>query len=144
MHDDMDGVLQSLTSSAELIVVSPVYFAGPPAQFKALLDRLQPFFYSDVRKGEKRIAHLVVVGDGGDPHGFEPLVVCTRSALSVAGFSLQDVTSCIGMTVDEAVDEVGCWMAARYGFAGEGPLLQMRPSDLSFRQIGAHDGRRRG
>ncbi len=102
MHDDMDYMMDLLAGADELIVVSPVYFAGPPAQLKAVLDRMQPHFWMRTRSLPKRPAHLMAVGDGGDPHGFDPLVVCTRSALAVAGFSLQTVSSCIGRNPDVA------------------------------------------
>lgn len=97
IRDQMDDVIAALSASRELFAVCPVYFAGPPAQMKALLDRLQPFYYRAAAEGPKRPAHLLVVGDGGDPHGFDPLVGTFRSALSVAGFSLDDVVPCIGM-----------------------------------------------
>lgn len=100
MYDDMHSVRRVLDVSDELYVVSPVYFAGPPAQFKALLDRLQPYYWHRV-EAPKRPASLVVVGEGGDPHGFEPLQTCTRSALACAGFELETVVSCVGMDVDE-------------------------------------------
>ena len=96
LRDDMDGLLSALAESAELFVVCPVYFAGPPAQMKAVLDRMQPLFFTDVRNRPKRPAHLLVVGGGGDPHGFEPLVGIMRSALSVAGFRLDRVEASIG------------------------------------------------
>ena len=44
-RDGMDEVLAALSESSCLFVVSPVYFAGPPAQLKALLDRLQPLYF---------------------------------------------------------------------------------------------------
>ena len=72
MHDDMDDLLEVLAAAREFYVVCPVFFAGPPAQMKAVLDRVQPLFFTDVRKRPKRPAHLLVVGGGGDPHGFEP------------------------------------------------------------------------
>ena len=89
-----------LDDADELVVVSPVYFAGPPAQLKALLDRLQPYFWSDARAGAKRPAVLHVVGEGGDPHGFEPLVGIVRSALACAGFTLEMVYDWVGK-IDE-------------------------------------------
>lgn len=100
MRDDMDRVISALGDSVELFVVSPVYFAGPPAQYKALLDRLQPCYWKRTRTQPKHPAHLVVLGEGGDPHGFEPLEVCTRSALACAGFRLEDVSPCIGIDCD--------------------------------------------
>lgn len=94
--DDMVMLLTLLERACELHVVSPVYFAGPPSQLKALLDRLQPHYWRQTRKQEKRPAYLTVVGEGGDPHGFGPLVAICRSALAVAGFELQDLRAYIG------------------------------------------------
>lgn len=91
IDDDMLEVRKHLDAADELIAVVPVYFAGAPSQMKALLDRLQPYYWSDAREGEKRPLTLHVVGEGGDPHGIEPLIGCVRSALSVAGFSLVEV-----------------------------------------------------
>ncbi len=96
IDDDMAEVRKHLDAADELIVVSPVYFAGPPAQFKALLDRLQPYWRSDVRMRGKRPMILHVVGEGGDPHGYDPLVGSVRSALSVAGFELVSIFDWVG------------------------------------------------
>lgn len=95
--DDMVTVRELMNSCDELTVVCPVYFSGAPSQFKAFIDRLQPYYYSTKwRTAEKRPAHLFVVGEGGDPHGFVPLVGEVRSALSVAGFSLETVHDWVG------------------------------------------------
>ncbi|MEA5020169.1 MAG: NAD(P)H-dependent oxidoreductase [Gordonibacter sp.] len=96
IQDDMAEVYELIENADELIVVSPVYFAGPPSQLTALLDRLQPYFWTDARKAPKRPATLHVVGEGGDPHGFEPLIGIVRSALSCAGFSLNRVLDWVG------------------------------------------------
>lgn len=98
ISDDMDELMGLLAEASSLTVVCPVYFAGPPSQAKAFLDRLQPHFWKETRKAPKRPATLYVVGQGGDPHGFEPLVTIFRSALAVAGFSLTAVHSCIGVS----------------------------------------------
>ena len=89
--DDMVRVRTLLNACDELVLVSPVYFAGAPAQLKSFLDRLQPYFYANWRAKPKRPASLYVVGEGGDSHGFVPLVGEVRSALAVAGFALKDV-----------------------------------------------------
>ena len=88
IDDDMNEVRKHLDAADELIVVCPVYFASVPAQMKALLDRLQPYYFTDLRTRPKRPAVIHVVGAGGDPHGFEPLIGTVRSALAaaVAGF----------------------------------------------------------
>ena len=95
--DDMVRIRQLLNECDQLVVVSPVYFAGAPSQLKAFLDRLQPYFYANWRAKPKRSADLYVVGEGGDPHGFGPLVGEVRSALSVAGFTLHEVHDWVGL-----------------------------------------------
>lgn len=100
IDDDMAEVYELIDAADELVVVSPVYFAGAPAQLKALLDRLQPYFWTDARHRGKRPATLHVVGEGGDPHGFEPLVGVVRSSLSCAGFALERVLDWVGR-IDE-------------------------------------------
>lgn len=97
ISDDMMRVREQLNACDELVLVSPVYFAGAPSQLKAFLDRLQPYFYANWRAKPKRPASLHVVGEGGDPHGFGPLVGEVRSALAVAGFSLETVHDWVGL-----------------------------------------------
>ena len=96
IKDDMQEVYEHLDSADELIVVSPIYFASAPSQLKALLDRLQPYYWTGARMQAKHPALLHVVGEGGDPHGFDPLIGTIRSALSVAGFSLDVVYDWVG------------------------------------------------
>ncbi len=103
--DDMQELYELIDAADELTVVSPVYFAGPPSQLKALLDRLQPYFWSGARKGEKRPAVLHVIGEGGDPHGYDALVSIVKSAIAVAGFKLETVFDWVGK-IDENGDIV--------------------------------------
>ena len=72
IDDDMQEIYELIDSADEITVVSPVYFAGPPSQLKALLDRLQPYYWTNARVEEKRPAVLHVVGEGGD----RPLGAC--------------------------------------------------------------------
>lgn len=138
LHDDMDEVYPLIDAADELVVVSPVYFAGAPSQLKALLDRLQPYFWTDARMQPKRPAALHVVGEGGDPHGFAPLVGTARSALSVAGFSLDTVYDWVGK-IDESgeimaeaeVEELGDMCAPQGDSLGEALSDQGIP-DKSF------------
>lgn len=102
IDDDMSEVRKHLDAADELIVVSPVYFAGAPSQLKALMDRLQPYYWSGVRRQtHKRPLILHVVGEGGDPHGIDPLVGTVRSAFAVAGFSLSRVLDWRGRVTEE-------------------------------------------
>ena len=101
IEDDMAAVREHMDAADELIVVTPVYFASVPAQLKALLDRLQPYFYSDARSFEKRPATVHVVGEGGDPHGYKPLLGTLRSALSCAGFRIERCLDWVGRITAE-------------------------------------------
>ncbi|MCL1798045.1 MAG: flavodoxin family protein [Eggerthellaceae bacterium] len=120
IDDDMRALYAVLDEADEVVVVAPVYFAGPPAQYKALLDRLQAYYHTylankaaSVQK-EKRTLRLFVIGDGLDPHGFEPLVVCTRSAFAIAGFCLEDVYSGVGLDRKDFDTFVACPEAYRW------------------------------
>jgi len=102
-EDDANTVLEHVLAAERLVVFTPVYFAGLPAPFKALIDRFQPLFWkrADLKKAGqdllvKRPASVVVFGEGNDPHGWEPAVVSLRSALALADFALADVQACIG------------------------------------------------
>jgi multimeric flavodoxin WrbA len=90
-----------------LAIVAPLYFAGPPAQLKALYDRMQPYWAQRYLLGhdapEKRPAQLFVVGGGGDAHGHAPLVGSTKSAMAVAGFNLEKVNNFIGFAASRDV-----------------------------------------
>lgn len=94
---ELKAVLERVDAVA---IVAPLYFAGPPAQLKALYDRMQPYWAQRYILGapvpEKRPAQLFVVGGGGDAHGHAPLATSTKSAMAVAGFSLEKVNNFIG------------------------------------------------
>lgn len=108
ISDDFSEVRKHLDAADELIVVSPVYFAGAPAQFKAMLDRMQPYYRSDIRSRtrERRPMTLHVIREGGDPHGYVGLVSSVRSAFGVAGFSLERVLDWKGCIDDSG--EITC------------------------------------
>lgn len=102
--DGMASLIDQLDSAERVFLVTPVYFAGVPSQMKAVLDRLQVYFWPYLerkRVGEplphKRPLSLFVVGDGGDPHGYEPLVITVKSPLALAGFSIDEVVPLVGI-----------------------------------------------
>ena len=101
MEDDMGAIDEALDSADALYIVSPVYFAGPPANYKAVLDRLQPRYWTWKKGQSRRPVTLIAIGDGGDPYGYDPLVTCTSSALSVAGFVLEGTHAFIGASSAE-------------------------------------------
>ncbi len=93
MADGMGDVRLHLDAADHVIVVCPLYFAGPPAPFKALLDRLQPYFWSDIRTRTdlRRTFEVHVVGEKDNPYGFDPLVGILRSSLGACGFHLTSI-----------------------------------------------------
>lgn len=118
-------VLQRHMESADLVfLVAPVYFAGPAAHLKAMLDRCQVFwarkYRLDAQVPPKRPVHLLVVGDGGDPFGYDPLVSICTSALNCANLRVDgNVHAFVGdgyqiarvpALVDDALAGIG-WLA---------------------------------
>lgn len=98
--DDMKELYAQLNCADELIIVSPVYFSGAPAEFKVLLDRMQPYYLRNRALGVEKAAYkpaiLHIVGEGGDPHGFKPLASEIKSAFSQAGFAVSRVLNWVG------------------------------------------------
>ncbi len=98
--DDYLELLDALEHADGLAVVSPLFFAGPPAKLKALYDRMQPFwarrYVLDQKPRPKRPAQVFFLGGGGDTYGFDPLVTTSKSALAVAGFTVEKVLNFIG------------------------------------------------
>ena len=91
------GVLsRHMDSCAAAVIVAPVYFAGPSGWLKAALDRCQVYWARRYMLGqdvpEYRAAHLVVIGEGGDPFGYEPLVTICKSALNSTGLRVTEDT----------------------------------------------------
>ncbi len=116
-QDDMAALMQQLDQAQRVLMVMPVYFAGVPSQAKAVLDRMQPYFWEYLKRkraglppAEKRPLALFVVGDGGDPHGFEPLVATVRSSMALAGFAIDEVVPLVGLKSIRRED-LGKWGA---------------------------------
>lgn len=113
IRDDMQKLYTMLDAADEVHLVCPVYFAGPPGQFKCVLDRLQPYW--ELRRGPnaqpgaadapKRPVTLHVIGAGGDPFGFAPLETIVRSAFGAAGFRVVEVVDRVGWGQPESESE---------------------------------------
>ena len=130
LDDDMLDVYELIDDAEELTIVSPVYFAGPPSQLKALLDRLQPYYCLNIANGAgqdatRRPAILHVVGEGGDPHGYEPLVTIVKSALACAGFQLETVYDWVGK-----IDAQGEIQEEAQVIDLTQPVAQVQPEDV--------------
>ena len=89
--DDEMQALYGLLDSADVIVFgTPVYWYGPTAQMKALVDRLRPYFGNRRLDGKR----AVVVAPAGDGPGDADLLVeffrrvCATLKMEVAGVVL--------------------------------------------------------
>ena len=108
------GVLSKhMESCTAFVCIAPVYFAGPSGWLKAALDRCQMYwsrkYLLKERVPEKRPAHLVVIGDGGDPFGTAALETICTSALNCANLRIEPnrIWRYIGKAYDAAkADEV--------------------------------------
>jgi len=80
VQDDMELLYRKIREMQAIIVAAPIYFLGPPAQLKAVIDRCEPFWVLKTRfnlsispTGKKRPgAFISVAGAPGKPDTFEP------------------------------------------------------------------------
>lgn len=126
-EDDMDEIREILDESDELIIVSPVYFSGAPAPMKALLDRLQPYFWTWEADGNRRPMTLHIIGEGAGPNGYDALIDEVRAAGAVAGFRLDRIVDWVGK-----IDADGQIMAEGEEYVPEG-------RKVGFARIAADD-----
>ena len=104
IEDEMAEVLDLLEEADRVVLVTPTYFAGIPSQTKAMLDRFQQVYwhYTELRKANnlppKRPLSLYILGDGGDPHGYEGVLATVRSSFAIVGFQVESVVKLIGVT----------------------------------------------
>lgn len=102
--DEMPELLESLQKADRVVLVTPTYFAGIPSQTKAVLDRFQQVYwhYTELRNAQKlppkRPLALYIVGDGGDPHGYDGVLATVRSSFAIVGFKVQSVVKLIGVS----------------------------------------------
>ena len=63
LKDDLKKVYERLKVSDIIIIATPIYWFGPTAQTKLMLDRLWPF-YANKKVAGKKLALLLPVGTG--------------------------------------------------------------------------------
>ena len=102
IEDEMAELLDLLEEADRVVLVTPTYFA--PSQLKAVLDRFQQVYWRYTRQREagelpsKRPLSLYILGDGGDPHGYEGVLATVRSSFAIVGFKVESVVKLIGIT----------------------------------------------
>ncbi len=89
IKDDMEIIYRMMDECSFISISTPLFFSAPPAPFKALIDRCQPFWERRRREGT-RTAHkksfLIAVGGGEYSLMFEPLKHIIRHFLHSCGF----------------------------------------------------------
>jgi len=112
VQDDAHELLERIRRADVLLLASPVYFYGPPALFKALIDRSQRYWavdqakigqspvspaYGDVadssnntEQGMKPAFMVLTAARPAGPKLFDASLLIYRSFLSCMGFTLHD------------------------------------------------------
>ena len=82
-HDDLAQLYPMLETVDVILIATPVYFMGPPAQLKAIIDRCQVQWWSRQAKKSsqksERSGYLLSVAGGNLAHSFDGLVMTIKS-----------------------------------------------------------------
>ncbi|HPJ46632.1 MAG TPA: flavodoxin family protein [Tenuifilaceae bacterium] len=63
VSDDLDEIYKRIESADVIVFGTPIYWYGPTAKMKLLIDRLRPYFQNKKLNG-KKAALLLPAGDG--------------------------------------------------------------------------------
>jgi multimeric flavodoxin WrbA len=90
IDDDMEGLYKKLLKSDVIILASPIYFMGLPAQLKAMIDRCQSLWVERFKlkrksgKGNRR-GLFISVGGTAHPQLFKGAVATVKSFFKTVG-----------------------------------------------------------
>jgi multimeric flavodoxin WrbA len=86
LNDDLTPVYPKLRDADHIIVASPIFFLGLPAQLKALIDRCQPFWVikdelkqSPARPGPPRRGLYLAVSNQDRIREFQPSIASIKA-----------------------------------------------------------------
>lgn len=103
-HDDSESLMKAIFAATTLYVVSPIYHYHLPSQAKALLDRLQPFYWMQMGKvaypttqQNRRYYPLFIAGQERGQKLFEGSRLTLRYSLHAAGFTSDDFLGLRGL-----------------------------------------------
>jgi multimeric flavodoxin WrbA len=91
LKDDMIKVYERLKVSDTIIIATPIYWFGPTAQTKLMLDRLRPF-YANKKLAGKKLALLLPAGTG-EPDCDLTIEMFKRSAKALEMSYIGEVTA---------------------------------------------------
>ena len=115
-------LLERLHKAAVVFLVSPVYFYGVPAQFKALIDRSQRYWLQDEPlnpTGNKPAHALILSARVQGERIFDGSLLTLRPFLRTIGFSLTHDLTMRGLDKPEALKEQPELMMQIQNWAGE-------------------------
>ena len=89
IEDDMQELYDRFRTLDALILATPVFFMGPPAQTKSMMDRCQCLWVAKyvlkrplVENGAKRRSLLLSVGGSARPDLFQPLKIIVQAVFA--------------------------------------------------------------
>ncbi len=101
--DDVRALFARFRSADALLIAAPVYFYGPPAQFKALIDRAQRFWKCPPLPPLRPALAALCAGRTSGERLFEASLLILRCFLRAVGRDLAPPLLLRGMdTVDDA------------------------------------------
>ncbi len=89
LKDDMETIYGLIDECSFISISTPLFFSAPPAPFKALIDRCQPFWERRRREATRtarKKSFIIAVGGGEYAQMFEPLKHIMRHFLHSCGF----------------------------------------------------------
>ena len=82
LNDDMPKLYKTIDAADVIILATPIYWYGPTAQMKLLIDRLRPYVASRRLEGKK--AYLIAPSEEG-PSACGPLVDSLKMSYKYLG-----------------------------------------------------------
>jgi len=80
--DDMPKIYREIDAADAIILATPIYWYGPTAQMKLLIDRLRPYVANRCLEGKK--AYLIAPSEEG-PSACKPLVDSLKMSFKYLG-----------------------------------------------------------
>jgi multimeric flavodoxin WrbA len=98
IKDDFDEIYDKLEQCDKLVIATPIFFYGPPAPLKALIDRTQAFYMRKhhlknpiLADGEpKRPAYLLALGATNGEKLFDPTLLMLKICLANMDMKLKE------------------------------------------------------
>lgn len=97
--DEVGWLFDKIRTASVLITISPIFFYGPPAQFKSFIDRAQKYWYhdnyilhdnpTDSPFLKPAFAILIAARTRGQ-RVFDPTLLILKSFFQCIGFTLKD------------------------------------------------------